>query len=277
MTLRCAAELLRDAGVENPWGDAGLLLSELCGVSRASLPYSADAEYSSPEFEAAVRRRAAREPLQYILGRWWFRDCELFVSPDCLIPRAETELLAELAIKELPEGGRLLDLCTGSGCVALSVLAERADVSACAADISEAALGVAEKNRAALGLSDRCGIVVADVTCPAPMEIAAERYDVITANPPYISSDEMRELEPELSFEPEMALTDGKDGMSIVRGILENYPDLLSDNGILAIEIGSGEGAAAMLEGERVGLDCRIVKDLAGLDRILVCKRRRKA
>lgn len=273
MTLREATELLRNAEVENPAGDAGLLLTEICGVPRANLPFSADVEYNSSEYAAAVRRRADREPLQYILGRWWFRDSEFTVTPDCLIPRSETEMLVELAVEHLPRNGQVLDLCTGSGCVALSVLKERPDVTGIAVDISEAALSVAELNRTKLGIFDRCRMILADVTEPSPDELANERFDAILANPPYITADEMANLEPELRFEPEIALTDGGDGMRVVRGILQNYPALLADNGILAIEIGFSEGSLAIAEGERAGLRCRIMKDLAGLDRVLVCRR----
>lgn len=273
MTLREATEILRLAGVENPVGDTGFLLSEICGVPRASLPFSADVKYDSPEFDSAVRRRAKREPLQYIIGRWWFRDSEFLVSPDCLIPRPETEMLVELAVERLPNGGRVLDLCTGSGCVGLSVLKERPDVTGVCVDISDAALAVAMENREKLELSDRCVMILADVTESVPAALATQKFDVILANPPYITADEMKSLEPELSFEPTIALTDGGDGMSVVRGILQNYPCLLAENGILAIEIGWGEGSLAIAEGERAGLRCRVEKDLAGLDRVLVCER----
>ncbi len=273
MTLREAAEILRLAGVENPAGDAGLLLSEICGVPRASLPFSSDVEYDSYEFESAVKRRAAREPLQYILGKWWFRDSEFLVSPDCLIPRPETEMLVEFAVEKLPQCGRVLDLCTGSGCVGLSVLKERPDVTGVCVDISTAALGMAVRNREKLNLFDKCQMLLADVTKPAPAELADQKFDVILANPPYITADEMKSLEPELAFEPVIALTDGGDGMSVVRGILQNYPVLLNDDGILAIEIGWGEGNSAIAESKRAGLRCRVEKDLAGLDRVLVCER----
>ena len=273
MTLREATKLLQEAGIENPAGDAGLLLTELCGVPRAKLPFSADVEYDFPEFAEAVKRRASREPLQYILGKWWFRDSEFLVSPHCLIPRAETEMLVELAVSRIPHGGRVLDLCTGSGCVGLSVLAERPDVTGILVDISEDALGMAVRNCEKLGLSHRCRTIIADVTKPAPEVIAGEKFDVILANPPYITADEMESLEPELSFEPRIALTDEGDGMSVVRGILDNYPDLLTDDGVIAIEIGWGEGNSAIDECAARGLTSHVEKDLAGLDRVLVCRR----
>lgn len=272
MTLREATELLRLSGVENPRGDAGTLLSCICGVDRAKLPFLADAEYSDPKFEEAVRRRARREPLQYILGSWWFRDSEFLVSPDCLIPRPETEMLVELAAERLPQGGRVLDLCTGSGCVGLSVLKERPDVTGVLLDISAPALGMAVRNCERLELSDRCVTVLADVTEPVPQTLEGEKFHMILANPPYITAEEMRGLEPELSFEPRIALTDEGDGMSVVRGILHNYPSLLAKDGILAIEIGWGEGSSAIAEGVKAGLTCHVEKDLSGLDRILVCR-----
>jgi len=272
MTLRTATDILRRAGVENPAGDAGLLLSEICGVPRAKLPFSADVEYCDDKFESAVMRRAKREPLQYILGRWWFRDSEFFVSPDCLIPRPETEMLVDIAVKTIPHGGKILDLCTGSGCVGLSVLKERPDVTGVLLDISSGALDMAKKNSHKLDLFGKCRTILADVTKPVPTELAGERFDVILANPPYITADEMESLEPELAFEPRIALTDEGDGMSVVRGILRNYPVLLKDDGVLAIEIGFGEGSLAIAEGESVGLRCRVEKDLAGLDRVLVCR-----
>ncbi len=273
MTLREATEILRLAGVENPAGDARLLLSEICGVERSKLLFSADVEYSDPQFESAVRRRANREPLQYILGRWWFRDSEFFVSPHCLIPRPETEMLVELAVQKIPHGGRVLDLCTGSGCVGLSVLKERPDVTGVLLDISDDAMEMAKRNCEKLDLFDKCQIILADVTKPVPTELASERFDVILANPPYITAEEMKSLEPELAFEPRIALTDEGDGMSVVRGILRNYPALLKDGGILAIEIGCEEGSSAIDEGERAGLKCHVLRDLADRDRVLVCER----
>ncbi len=271
MTLREATEMLRKSGIENPAGDAGILLSEICGVSPAALPYSAEIDYSDAEFENAVRRRSEREPLQYILGRWWFRDSEFIVSPDCLIPRPETEMLVELAVETIPEGGRVLDLCTGSGCVGLSVMKERPDVTGVILDISDKAMAMALQNREKLGVVDKCRTILADVTKPVPAELAEERFDVILANPPYITAEEMNTLEPELSFEPRIALTDEGDGMSVVRGILRNYPALLKEGGILAIEIGWGEGSSAIAECEKLGLSCEVRKDLSGNDRVLVC------
>lgn len=269
MTINEAAHILGGSGIEGALREARLLAEEVCGIPQHLLPIVGD-DPQDTAFEEAVRRRAAREPLQYILGKWWFYGREFEVNENCLIPRPETELLVDIAAKALRPGGRLLDLCTGSGCVALSVLAEIPETTAAAVDISPAALEVARRNCDRLGLADRCLFIESDVTSTPPI---SEKFDVITANPPYITAEEMSGLAPELAFEPEIALTDGGDGLRVIRGIVENYTALLSDDGLMAIEIGSGEGKAAAEIAQNAGLRVSLVHDLAGLDRIIVCRR----
>lgn len=268
MTINEAAALLRDAGIDDPVREARLIAGEICGIPAHLLPIVGD-DAQGAEFECAVRRRASREPLQYILGKWWFYGREFTVNENCLIPRPETELLVDIAARELRAGGRLLDLCTGSGCVALSVLAETCGTTAIALDISSAALDVARINCDRLDLSGRCRFIEADATLPPPID---GKFDVITANPPYIAAREMPGLAPELAFEPEIALTDGGNGLRVIRGIIENYAALLAVGGVMAIEIGSAEGGSSLEIAQNAGLCASIVRDLAGLDRVIVCR-----
>lgn len=272
MTVNEAANALSAAGISSALREARMLAEHICGIPDYRLPLVGDDELGD-EYGRAVYRRASREPLQYIIGKWWFYGREFFVNENCLIPRPETEMLVDIAKSRLA-GGRLLDLCTGSGCVALSILAELPEATAVAVDISHEALAVARRNCEALHLSSRCEFLEADVTVPP---VISEKFDVITANPPYIAADDMPLLEPELSYEPPIALTDGKDGLSVVGGIIRNYAALLADDGVMAIEIGADEGDAATALAKDAGLSASVMNDLSGKCRVLVCKKQQYA
>lgn len=191
-------------------------------------------------FAAAALRLEHHEPLAYILGEWYFWRQTYLVNPDVLIPRADTELLVERLAKILPHGARFLDLCTGSGCIAISTLCERPDVTALAVDLSQGALAVARENAKKCGVNDRCTFACADVTDPAALSALAEEgaFDVIVSNPPYIDTDVIPSLSPEVRSEPRMALDGGIDGMDFYRAILKHARPLLREGGIFLFEIG---------------------------------------
>ena len=226
MTLDEVKNALAAAGIENFSGEARILLEDL-GASPDAL-------------RAAVERRCAREPLQYILGKWAFFREEYFVSPDCLIPRADTEVLVEHLVKTLPKGARILDLCTGSGCIAISLLKNRPDCTGMAADISEGALALAKKNAAHNGVE--FPLLHADVTKPSTI---SDTFDCIVSNPPYIRTAVVDTLEAEVLCEPRIALDGGEDGMDFYRAILKNYAKNLTENGFFAFELGYDQRDAA--------------------------------
>ncbi len=273
MTLREAAARLAAAGIEDAASEARLLAAHYTGRSEASLLAARDEPLGDcPALEAALCRRARREPLQYILGRWTFFGLPFFVSPGCLIPRPETELLVEAALAALPAGARVADLCTGSGCVGIALAKTRPDVTVTAVELSDAARAIARKNADALGVADRFAVRAGDVT--GPVFAQTEIFDAMVANPPYVASDEMKTLAPELAWEPAMALTDGGDGLRVIAGVLDCAARSLRAGGRLWMEIGAGQGGAVRaLCAARPLTDVRILEDLAGHERV-VCARR---
>ena len=270
MTLDSIANSLRDAGIDEALTEAYILAEHylhipkyrLAALRGDDLPASAEDEAA---LDAAIRRRITREPLTYILGTAYFMDEEYEVSPDCLIPRPETELLVLEAAKHCPENGRILDVCTGSGCIAVSLLRRRDDLSGDAVEISAPAASLARRNAVRNGVDDRLNVIEADMFS---WEIDGE-YDVIVSNPPYVTADEMASLDPELSFEPRSALTDGGDGLSFYRELCERYAGHVRKDGVMLCEIGCAEGKAVLGIARENGLCGEIVRDLAGLDRMI--------
>lgn len=259
-------KLLSDAGVPEQESKAAILAEKYCGVSRSRFMIR-DTEFEpSPELSGAVRRLASGEPIQYVVGTWSFMNEEYEVTPAVLIPRADTETLVEWAIENIPRTSRFADLCTGSGCVAISTLAARRDLFCVAVDISGAALEVASRNAGRSGVSDRVRFVRGDVTKGEGVDFLP---DVILANPPYVTADEYAALDRELFFEPRSALTDGGDGLSFYRAILEKY-----EAKIFAFEIGASQGEDVKQIAAERGFDAEIIKDLGGRDRVAVCRRR---
>ena len=244
MTIEEIKKALLDAGIENAHGEAHILKEEFFGEN----------------LKKAVERRIKREPLQYIIGRWPFFREEYFVSPDCLIPRSDTEVLVEWLVKNLPQSASLLDLCTGSGCIAISTAKNRPDISATGADISEAALEIAKKNAAHNHL-DVCRFIRADVCKPSEF---TETFDCISANPPYITTDAMKTLEKELSYEPEIALHGGKDGMDFYRAIVKNFSQNLKKGGFFAFEFGYDQREAALSLADENGFGFFEIYDYGG-------------
>lgn len=203
--------------------------------------------------EDAVRRLLNEEPLPYILGEWEFYGLTLFVNKNVLIPRDDTVAVASLAINQgifLPHEPRILDLCTGSGCIGLAVATRIKDARVTLADISKDALAVAKKNITAHKLSARVSCIQADALKPAPAFLG--KFDMIISNPPYITAGEMQELPRSVAdYEPHLALFGGEDGLDFYRSIAENYTAALKPGGFLALEIGDTQGDDV----------CRILED----------------
>ena len=266
MTLREITDRLRAAGVPDAGFDGLILASFFTGRSRASLMADRDADLISPELQRAVARRERREPLQYIVGEWEFMGLPFEVGPACLIPRQDTELLCRVAIDLLPAGGRMLDMCTGSGCVAVAAAVLRPDARVSAADKYRDALDAAKLNCEKNGVADRVELFVHDVTEPLPADVGL--FDMIASNPPYIPADEFKKLEPELSFEPRFALTDGGDGLSLIKAVFENCSPALTENGSIAVEHGADQGEAVRRIALEAGLVPRTLRDLGGRERV---------
>ena len=264
MTLREIEETLRQSGVPDARFDALQLAAAFTGRSAAYLLASRDEALSGAGLEDAVRRRASREPLQYILGAWDFMGGTYEVSPDCLIPRADTETLVEEALRLVRPGDSVADLCTGSGCIAVSV-AERVPCTVTAVELFPKTAAIAGRNAAKHGVSDRVKIIVGDVC--RDVFAPGELFDLILSNPPYVTAEEMETLEPELSFEPRAALTDGGDGLSILRAIIDIYPAHLAPGGTMLLEHGADEGAAVREMAEQHGLLAETLRDAGGRER----------
>lgn len=217
------------------------------------------------DFSEAMKRLANREPLAYILGEWYFYDEVYKVSPHCLVPRPETEHLVEELIYKLPPNGTFADLCTGSGCIAISVLAHRKDCTAVAVDISADALAVAKENSVINRVYDRINFVQGDIL--KENVLGNNIYDIIVSNPPYIRSDVIETLEPEVLFEPRIALDGGKEGLDFYRILITKYMQNISHDGYLVCEIGYDQGEVL-----KKICRCEIKKDYSGNDRVMILK-----
>lgn len=230
--------------------------------------------------ESFVRRYLKGEPIAYILGQWDFYDMTLTVTPDVLIPRDDTMAVTELAIKKalfLEQNPRILDLCTGSGCIGLAIAKRVKDARVTLADVSQAALRVARRNVQQQKLAGRVTCVPADVRKPAQEFLGT--FDLIVANPPYVTSAEMKTLDASVrDFEPHIALDGGEDGLDFYRAILANFTRALSPRGYFCFEFGRGQEQAVCALLEKSG--CEIIelkKDTAEITRAVLAQKREEA
>lgn len=285
---RLAAEHLAAKGVEDARLDAELLLAHVLGIRRLDLYLQFERPLEPPEVEAyreAVRRRAAREPLQYITGEVEFRELTLAVDPRVLIPRPETEVLVgevltwvrdEAGGRGAPRGagvaagsaGRVLDLGTGSGAIVLSLLAEGPFEGAVATDTSADALEVAAANAERHGLAERLELRHGSLWDPIGI---GEEFRVIVANPPYVAEGDGAELAPEVrDHEPASALFAGPDGLGVIREIVAGAAPHLTAGGLLALEVGLGQAGEVVELLRGAGFTGpRIAQDLTGRQRIV--------
>lgn len=253
--------------------EAAILLEHFCGVHRAMLPIRREEFFTSDALCSAVSRRCAHYPLQYLIGEWQFCTETYTVTPDCLIPRMDTEILVEAADDLLPLNGRFIDLCTGSGCIAISLLAARKDAHGVAVDLYRNTLEVAKTNAERNGVAARLGFACADVFNSDFMHSLGS-FDLILSNPPYIPSAVVDMLSPEVQNEPRVALDGGKDGLDFYRVLISDYPQFLSPEGKLIFEIGYDEGTALTEMAEKAGFFCTVRKDLGGNDRVVILTRK---
>ncbi|MBT8454810.1 MAG: peptide chain release factor N(5)-glutamine methyltransferase [Alphaproteobacteria bacterium] len=271
--LRTAVAQLRQAGVETPERDARRLLSwainEPADRLALALPETLDSD-SAAHFRAAIDKRVARIPVSHITGRRLFWGREFHVEGTVLHPRPETETLIAEALAHPFE--RVLDLGTGSGCILITLLAERPRAIGTGTDLSDKARTMAEANATALAVSDRAEFVTSDW-----FDGVTGRYDLIVSNPPYIAADEMAGLAPDVrDWEPAMALTDGADGLSAYRAIAADAGPHLTPGGRLLVEIGPTQAAAVTGLFSTAGLEeITVHPDLDGRDRVVSARRNR--
>lgn len=261
---------LAEAGVEEASLDARLLLEYICGTDRNTLLVHGDREVDAQErqaYEEVIARRSRRIPLQQITGRQEFMGLTFQINEHVLVPRQDTEILVEEVLRELQDGMKVLDLCTGSGCILISLLHYSNYCQGVGTDISRDALEVARRNGAALLRAEKeYAFVESDL-----FERVEGRYDVIVSNPPYIRREEIDGLMPEVrDHEPRLALNGGEDGLDFYRRIAAESPGHLNGGGRLYLEIGCDQGDAVqellLQQGFR---EVNVVQDYAGLDRVV--------
>ncbi len=267
MTYNEICMRLAAAEIENNRGEAAMLICRFADITKAELFGMHDVDFDIPELSDAVNKRCSHYPLQYILGYWSFCHETYHVTEDTLIPRQDTEKLVELAIKILPHGARFIDLCTGSGCVAISTLAARHDCRAVGVDLFPRTLSIAGENAEHNGVGERLGLLCADVLDPSFMDNLGV-FDCILSNPPYIESKKLSSLDKELSFEPDAALDGGDDGLKFYRTIISSYGKYLSDGGFMLLEIGYDQAKSVAAISREFGFACEIFKDYGGNDRV---------
>jgi release factor glutamine methyltransferase len=271
--LKRAESYLKDCGVGDARHSSEELLRYVLKLSKRAELFLYPAELSRARvtrYVAAIRKRGTRYPLQYIIGTVGFRDCELIVTEDVLIPRPETEVLVGYVldfVRKRPKP-RILDVGTGSGAIAVSIAEECQDAHVTAIDSSFRALSIAEKNVINNKVSERVRLVAGDLLSPL---VRDETFDCIVSNPPYIAEQEYAALEPELRHEPRSALLEGGDGLSYYKRISEHARGFLKPKGMLAFEIGQAQGKAVaeIMHSYRFS-EVTIYPDLTGRDRICV-------
>ncbi|HEX8538570.1 MAG TPA: peptide chain release factor N(5)-glutamine methyltransferase [Cystobacter sp.] len=258
-------------GVDAPRLTTEVLLAHVLKTTRVRLYVDLDRPLDKEElaaFKALIARRMAGEPTQYLTGVREFYNRPFKVDARVLIPRPETELLVEAALHALPKDGpgTALDVCTGSGCIAISLAAERPQATVFATDLSPDACALARENAQALGVADRVSVLHGSLYTPLPPDT---RFQVVVSNPPYIASGEIPGLSAEVRREPRMALDGGPDGLALLRQVIEGARRVLAPGGLLAMEIGETQGPAVQALLQTAGYEnARVEKDLERRDRL---------
>lgn len=266
-------------GIATPRLDAELLLASALGCDRVRLYMDMQRPLLKAELEAVralVVRRRRREPVAYILGRRPFYQHELEITPDVLVPRPETELLVDRALEALPStASTALELCTGSGAIAIALALERPSLEVDATDLSSAALAVAAGNITRHGLSDRIHLHQGDLFAALPEK---KSYDLVIANPPYVGEREWSSLAPEVrEHEPKLALLAGEDGLSVLQHLCAEAAPFVAPGGTLLLEVGQGqaEQVASWLKASAEFESVVTRPDLAGIERAVEARRHR--
>lgn len=262
-------DTLNKSGFAEAESDSGLIFEYIAGIDRVKLTLEGDRELEpgiEEKLKAALDKRLTHMPVQYITGYQNFMGLEFMVSKDVLIPRMDTETLVEEVLRLGLSNVRVLDICTGSGCILLSILKYVYGSSGVGVDISDGALGVAEANSEALGID--ATFIKSDMFENIPKD---ERFDIVVSNPPYIRSDVIGTLMSEVKdYEPLLALDGSEDGLKFYRIIADEASEYLNNGGMLFLEIGYDQGAEVSALLSAAGfMDVEVIKDLSGLDRVV--------
>jgi len=289
--LNWVVEYLTNKGVNSPRLSAELLLSHVLGMKRIELYTQFDKPVSKQQLDKLhelVKRAGQHEPIAYLTGKAEFYSLQLEVSPDCMIPRPETELLVERAIEFLrkrPGIQFVCDLCTGCGCIAVAIAKNTPGAQIIATDISDAALRVAAANVEKFQLKDKIELLHGDLFDPIMPELDVEKlvpdsdrgFDLIVCNPPYVSCSEFEKLDKNIKdYEPKPALLAGEDGLDIYRRIFEKVDQFLKPDAALMLEIGFAQGHVVKELLEKAGsfAEIKIEKDYNKNDRIAIARKR---
>lgn len=281
--LNWVTQYLANKGVDCPRLNAELLLSHILAMKRIELYTQFDTPVAKQQLDILhnlVKRAGQHEPIAYLTGKTEFYSLELYVTQDCMIPRPETELLAERAIEFLRTrtGNQFVcDLCTGCGCIAIAIAKNLHNARIIATDICDASLDVAAKNVERYKLQDRITLLCGDLFEPIVPQLDISKFDLIVCNPPYVSSAEFDKLDKNIKdYEPKLALLAGNDGLDIHRRIIEKADLFLKPDATLMLEIGLTQGQAIKELLEKAGLfaEIKIQKDLHNKDRIAIAKRK---
>lgn len=264
---RMGVERLQQAGIREALLDARLLLENVCGTTHDILLAHGDRLVTEQQKECYVNyieQRSSHIPLQHIIGWQEFMGLRFRVSPDVLIPRQDTETLVEEVMRFLHDGMYILDLCTGSGCILLSLLRYSNDCVGTGSDLSRQALTIAAENASSLGIE-------AEFVCSDLFENIKRKYEIIVSNPPYIRRSDIPELMEEVrDHDPMMALDGGEDGLTFYREIIACAGDYLYPGGMLFFEIGCDQAQEVSGYMDKAGYrDITVCQDLAGLDRVV--------
>lgn len=274
--VKWAVDDFRARGLENPRLDAELIVAHALGIDRTRVIIDANRPLEGAELErlrGLVKRRRAHEPIAYLRGEREFYGMTFRVDGRVLIPRPDTEALVETALARTAHVSlsmRMLDLCTGSGCVAIAIARQRPTAAVYATDLSPDALSVARANAARLGAYN-VAFAESDLFASVPPGTREGSLDLITGNPPYIATGEIPTLMPDVrEFEPRLALDGGPDGLDLVRRIVEEAPRWLAPGGVLALEIGAGEAPDTRALFEARGFsDVRADRDYGRIERVV--------
>lgn len=268
--LPAATRLLAAHGIEDPAREARLLALHVLGLPPRAMP-GPGMRIDQAAFDAVLARRAAREPLAFIIGECGFWTLDLWVSPATLIPRPDSETLVEAALQAQPDGARvrrILDLGTGTGCLLLACLAEFPAAFGLGIDRNPDAAALARRNAGRNGLAARAAFLAGDWD-----HAIAGQFDLVLCNPPYIATADIPGLMPEVAaHEPALALDGGEDGLACYRHLLPRLRDRLSPHGVAVFELGAGQAAQAMALAGAAGLSARLRADLAGIGRALILR-----
>jgi release factor glutamine methyltransferase len=271
--LKSAEELLKLNNIPEPKTDAEVLLSDVLKIKRSGLFLNTELAVSVQQFNTYscyISKRITRQPVAYILGKTEFMGLDFIVNENVLIPRQDTEILTEEVINQIKinQYEKVLDMCTGSGCIAISV-SKFSDLLVTASDISDKAIEIAKENAVINNVADKINFIVGDMFC----NISEQKFDIIISNPPYVTEEEFKKLEKELLFEPRQALVAREEGLFFYRQIAEKSKNYLNQNGLIIVELNAN--IADKITGiftDNGYKKIKLIKDYSGLDRVLVLK-----